>query len=105
MQGHGEPYVSICKEIFRNEYGSKRIVDDTDPAGKKDLPGSPFTRIYFMSSMQHGPEWGIKGACQQFQILSIRSGARALFVALDKWAAPECCHPRARFRSFRMVPW
>src|SRR3984893_7837802 len=59
----------------------------TDPAGKRDLPDSPFTRIYFMSSMQHGTGNGSsKGACQQLQNpLDSQAVQRALFTAMDKW--------------------
>ena len=46
----------FAMEIFSaNEYWVKAAsLMTTDPAGKEDLPDSPFTRIYFMSSMQHG---------------------------------------------------
>jgi hypothetical protein len=59
----------------------------TDPTGAKDLPDSPFTRIYFMSSMQHGTGNGAaRGVCQQFQNpLDSQAVQRALFIALDKW--------------------
>jgi hypothetical protein len=59
----------------------------TDPSGTKDLPDSPFTRIYFMSSMQHGTgNEASKGNCQQFQNpLDSQAVQRALFIALDNW--------------------
>jgi hypothetical protein len=59
----------------------------TDPTGTKDLSDSPFTRIYFMSSMQHGTGNGAsKGICQQFQNpLDSQAVQRALFTALDRW--------------------
>jgi len=83
---HTCPY---AMEIFSaNEYWVKAAsLMTTDPAGTKDLPDSPFTRIYFMSSMQHGTGNGAaKGACQQFQNpLDSQAVQRALFVALDKW--------------------
>jgi hypothetical protein len=76
-------------EIFSaNEYWAKAAsLMTTDPAGAKDVPDSPFTRIYFMSSMQHGTGNGAaKGNCQQFQNpLDSQSVQRALFTALDKW--------------------
>jgi hypothetical protein len=76
-------------EIFSaNEYWVKAAsLMTTDPAGTKDLPDSPFTRIYFMSSMQHGTGNGAsKGSCQQFQNpLDSQDAQRALFTALDKW--------------------
>ncbi len=84
---HTCPY---AMEIFSaNEYWVKAAsLMTTDPAGKEDLPDSPYTRIYFMSSMQHGTGNGSsKGACQQIQNpLDSQSVQRALFVAMDKWA-------------------
>src|ERR1700730_1032066 len=79
----------FAMEIFSaNEYWVKAAsLMTTDPTGKEDLPDSPFTRIYFMSSMQHGTgNGGSKGACQQFQNpLDSQAVQRALFTALDKW--------------------
>ncbi len=76
-------------EIFSaNEYWVKAAsLMTTDPSGTKDLPDSPFTRIYFMSSMQHGTGNGAsKGACQQLQNpLDSQAVQRALLTALDKW--------------------
>ena len=76
-------------EIFSaNEYWVKAAsLMTTDPVGTKDLMDSPFTRIYFMSSMQHGTGNGAaKGACQQLQNpLDSQAVQRALFTALDKW--------------------
>ena len=54
----------FAMEIFSaNEYWVKAAsLMTTDPTGTKDLPDSPFTRIYFMSSMQHGTGNGaVKG--------------------------------------------
>jgi len=80
----------FAMEIFSaNEYWVKAAsLMTTDPEGKKDLPDSPFTRIYFMSSMQHGTGNGAsKGNCQQFlNPLDSQAVQRALFTALDKWA-------------------
>src|SRR6202521_5048709 len=79
----------FAMEIFSaNEYWVKAAsLMTTDPTGKEDLPDSPFTRIYFMSSMQHGTGNGAsKGACQQFQNpLDSQAVQRALFTAMDKW--------------------
>jgi hypothetical protein len=76
-------------EIFSaNEYWVKAAsLMTTDPTGKEDLPDSPFARIYFMASMQHGTANGMsKGACQQLQNpLDSQSVQRALFMAMDKW--------------------
>jgi hypothetical protein len=84
-------------EIFSaNEYWVKAAsLMTTDPAGTKDLPDSPFTRIYFMSSMQHGTGNGAsKGNCQQFlNPLDSQAVQRALFTALDKWATAGTLPP------------
>src|SRR5712664_227929 len=79
----------FAMEIFSaNEYWVKAAsLMTTDPTGTKDLPDSPFTRIYFMSSMQHGTGNGAsKGICQQFQNpLDSQAVQRALFTAMDRW--------------------
>jgi hypothetical protein len=87
----------FAMEIFSaNEYWVKAAsLMTTDPAGTKDLPDSPFTRIYFMSSMQHGTGNGAsKGNCQQFlNPLDSQAVQRALFTALDKWATAGTLPP------------
>src|ERR1700682_3790606 len=87
-------------EIFSaNEYWVKAAsLMTTDPTGTKDLPDSPFTRIYFMSSMQHGTGRDtVKGACQQFQNpLDSQAVQRALFTALDKWVTAGTPPPPSR---------
>ena len=78
----------FAMEIFSaNEYWVKAAsLMSTDPTGKEDLPDSPFTRIYFISSMQHGTGGTAKGVCQQLQNpLDSQSVQRALFVAMDRW--------------------
>jgi hypothetical protein len=84
-------------EIFSaNEYWVKAAsLMTTDPTGTKDLPDSPFTRIYFMSSMQHGTgRSDVKGSCQQFQNpLDSQAVQRALFIALDKWVTAGTAPP------------
>jgi hypothetical protein len=84
-------------EIFSaSEYWVKAAsLMTTDPAGMKDLPDSPYTRIYFMSSMQHGTgNPTAKGACQQFQNpLDSQSVQRALFTAMDKWVTAGTLPP------------
>jgi hypothetical protein len=86
MASHTCPF---AMEIFSaNEYWVKAAsLMTTDPTGTRDLPDSPFTRIYFMSSMQHGTGNGAsKGNCQQLQNpLDSQAVQRALFTALDKW--------------------
>jgi hypothetical protein len=87
----------FAMEIFSgNEYWVKAAsLMTTDPAGTRDLPDSPFTRIYFMSSMQHGTgNSSSKGSCQQFQNpLDSQAVQRALFTALDKWATTGTLPP------------
>ena len=76
-------------EIYSaNEYWVKAAsLLHTDPTGTVDLPESPFTRNYFISSHQHGTGNGAsKGNCQQFQNpLNSAPVQRALFIALDEW--------------------
>jgi hypothetical protein len=91
----------FAMEIFSaNEYWVKAAsLMTTDPAGAKDLPDSPFTRIYFMSSMQHGTGNGeSRGSCQQFQNpLDSQAVQRALFSALDKWVTAGTPPPPSQF--------
>jgi hypothetical protein len=77
-------------EIYSaNEYWVKAAsLMTTDPTGTVDLPDNlDFTRIYFMSSMQHGTGSATsRGNCQQFQNpLDSSPVQRALFTALDQW--------------------
>ena len=87
----------FAMEIFSaNEYWVKAAsLMTTDPAGTKDLPDSPFTRIYFMSSMQHGTgNSSSRGNCQQFQNpLDSQAVQRALFTAMDKWVTAGTLPP------------
>ena len=63
----------------------------TDPAGRADLPDSPYSRIYYMSSEHHGTgnNNGLstgRGNCQQItNVLSSAPVQRAMFLALDAW--------------------
>jgi alpha/beta hydrolase family protein len=90
----------FAMEIFSaNEYWVKAAsLMTTDPTGTKDLPDSPFTRIYFMSSMQHGTgNAAVKGVCQQFlNPLDSSSVQRALFTALDKWVTAGTPPPSSK---------
>ena len=74
-------------EIYSaNEYWVKTAsLLHTQPNGSADLPDSPFTRNYFMSSMQHGTGNATnRGSCQQFgNPLNSAPVQRALFLALD----------------------
>ena len=76
-------------EIYSaNEYWVKAAsLLHTTPDGAVDLPDSPFSRNYFISSHQHGTgNAASKGACQQFQNpLDSAPIQRALFIALDEW--------------------
>ena len=87
-------------EIYSaNEYWVKSAsLLHTDPTGSHDLPDSPFTRNYLMSSMQHGTGSRTnRGACQQFQNpLSSSATQRALFIALDEWATSNRKPPESR---------
>ncbi len=90
----------FAMEIFSaNEYWVKAAsLMTTDPAGTKDLPDSPFTRIYFMSSMQHGTgNSATMGACQQLlNPLDSQAVQRALFTALDKWVTAGTLPPASQ---------
>ena len=87
-------------EIYSaNEYWVKTAsLLHTTPDGSTDLPESPFSRNYFMTSMQHGTGNGAnRGACQQFgNPLSSNPVQRALFLALDKWATQGIPAPASR---------
>jgi hypothetical protein len=97
-------------EIYSaNEYWVKAAsLLHTDPTGRRDLHDSPFTRNYFVSSMQHGTGNGnAPGVCQQNQNpLSSNVVQRALFIALDEWAdGRRPPHSRVpKFRDGTLVP-
>lgn len=89
-------------EIYSaNEYWVKTAsLLHTTPDGASDLPDSPYTRNYFMSSMRHGTgNAANRGLCQQFDNpLNSAPVQRALFLALDAWtygtAPPSSRVPR-----------
>ena len=61
----------------------------TDPTGRFDLPDHPFTRLYLLSSKQHGGAGNptSKGPCQQFlNPLDSAPVQRAMWEALDQWS-------------------
>jgi hypothetical protein len=61
----------------------------TDPTGRFDLPDHPLTRLYLLSSKQHGGAGDPtqKGLCQQFlNPLDSAPVQRALWTALDEWS-------------------
>jgi hypothetical protein len=87
-------------EIYSaNEYWVKTAsLLHTHPDGSADLPDSPYTRNYFISSMQHGTGNAMnRGVCQQFQNpLNSAPVQRALFLALDAWANNGTPPPASR---------
>jgi hypothetical protein len=87
----------LAMEIYSaNEYWVKGAsLFHTDPTGKMDLPDHPMTRLYFISSMQHGTGNGdAKGACQQFgNPLDSGPVQRALWEALDQWSTKGTAPP------------
>jgi hypothetical protein len=87
-------------EIYSaNEYWVKSAsLLHTDPTGSRDLPDSPYTRNYLMSSMQHGTGNGlVSNTCQQrTNPLNSAPVQRALFIALDEWATHNRKPPDSR---------
>lgn len=87
----------LAMEIYSsNEYWVKAAsLMSTDPAGKRDLPDSPFTRLYLISSGQHGTGNATRtGVCQQLQNpLDSAPVQRALFVAMDQWSTTGTLPP------------
>ena len=90
----------LAVEIYSaNEYWVKSAsLLHTTADGAMDLPESPYSRDYFMSSMQHGTGNGAsQGNCQQFQNpLSSSPEQRALWLALDKWSTQGKAPPDSR---------
>lgn len=87
----------LAMEIYSaNEYWVKGAsLFHTDPAGTTDLPEHPMTRLYLISSMQHGTGNGSsRGACQQFgNPLDSGPVLRALWEALDQWSTKGVAPP------------
>ncbi len=80
----------LVAEIYSaNEYWVKAgSLLHTTPDGKHDLRDSRFTRLYFISSHQHGSAAfpPAKGVCQQLQNpLNSAPIQRALWIDLDEW--------------------
>jgi len=73
-----------------NEYWVKAgSLMSTDPTGKFDLPDHPDSRLYLLSSKQHGGAGNpaSKGVCQQFlNPLDSAPVQRALWEDLDEWS-------------------
>jgi len=68
----------------------------TDPTGRFDLPDHPLTRLYLLSSKQHGGAGDptSRGLCQQFlNPLDSAPVQRALWTALDEWSTRGIAPP------------
>ena len=87
----------LAMEVYSaNEYWVKGAsLFHTDPMGTKDLPEHPMTRLYFVSSHQHGVgNSNSKGACQQLgNPLDSGPILRALWEALDQWSTNGVAPP------------
>jgi hypothetical protein len=88
-----------------NEYWVKAgSLMSTDPAGKFDLPDHPLTRLYLLSSKQHGGAGDptSKGVCQQFlNPLDSAPVQRALWTDLDEWSTRGAEPPNSRVPKLR----
>jgi len=101
----------LAMEIYSaNEYWVKAAsLFHTDTQGTKDLPGHELTRLYLVSSMQHGAGNGnARGNCQQFQNpLDSAPIQRALFIAMDEWSTKGTLPPASqvpRLSNGTLVP-
>lgn len=87
----------LAMEVYSaNEYWVKGAsLFHTDTMGTKDLPEHPMSRLYFVSSHQHGIGNGSsKGACQQLgNPLDSGPILRALWEALDQWSTKGVTPP------------
>jgi len=83
-----------------NEYWVKAgSLMSTDPTGRFDLPDHPLTRLYLLSSKQHGGAGDptSKGLCQQFlNPLDSAPVQRALWEDLDQWSTRRIEPPPSR---------
>ncbi len=90
----------FAMEIYSaNEYWVKAAsLMSTDPSGTSDLPDSPYSRLYLISSGQHGTGNASKtGVCQQLQNpLDSAPVQRALFEAMDQWVTKGTLPPPSR---------
>jgi len=82
----------------------------TDPTGKFDLPDHPLTRLYLLSSKQHGGAGDptSKGVCQQFlNPLDSAPVQRALWTDLDDWSTRGIQPPNSevpKLKDHTLVP-
>jgi Alpha/beta hydrolase domain len=88
-----------------NEYWVKAgSLMSTDPTGKFDLPDHPLTRLYLLSSKQHGGAGDptSKGLCQQFlNPLDSAPVQRALWTDLDEWSTRGIQPPNSQVPKLR----
>ena len=88
-----------------NEYWVKAgSLMSTDPTGKVDLPDHELTRLYLLSSKQHGGAGNpaSKGVCQQFlNPLDSAPVQRALWVDLDEWSTRGSEPPHSQVPKLR----
>jgi hypothetical protein len=94
-----------------NEYWVKAgSLMSTDPTGRFDLPDHPLTRLYLLSSKQHGGAGDptSKGLCQQFlNPLDSAPVQRALWTDLDEWSTRGISPPDSevpRLKDGTLVP-
>lgn len=88
-----------------NEYWVKAAsLMSTDPSGRFDLPDHPLSRLYMLSSAQHGiaSDPTTQGACQQFlNPLDPAPVERALWVDLDEWVTRSVLPPQSTIPSLK----
>jgi hypothetical protein len=94
-----------------NEYWVKAgSLMSTDPTGRFDLPDHPLTRLYLLSSKQHGGAGNpnTRGLCQQLNNpLDSAPVQRALWVAMDEWSTRGIQPPDSevpKLRDGTLVP-
>jgi hypothetical protein len=76
----------------------------TDPTGKFDLPDHPLTRLYLLSSKQHGGAGDptSRGLCQQLlNPLDSAAVQRALWTDLDDWSTHGTQPPNSQVPKLR----
>ncbi len=102
----------IAMEFYSaNEYWVKAgSLMSTDPTGRFDLPDHPLTRLYLLSSKQHGGAGNpnTRGLCQQLNNpLDSAPVQRALWVAMDEWSTRGIQPPDSevpKLRDGTLVP-
>ena len=88
-----------------NEYWVKAgSLMSTDPTGTEDLPDHPMTRLYLLSSKQHGGAGNptSRGSCQQFlNPLDSAPVQRAMWIDLDEWSTRGVRPPNSQVPKLR----